>query len=279
MKNIKKMSFLLMLTAFTLQGCATQSEKKEVTLSNQAATKPATPAAKPTYVPAPAPVVEQYALDRLKQMSDKLVASKAFSYRSKSAIDLQSETGQFVTFFTKAEVVLQRPNKLYANISGDLPHIQIYFDGNKASAIDVDTNTYAVSTPLANIDKMLNYLMTKARISFPSADILYSDPYTEMTKNLTDATVVGDSMVNGVPSEHFTYREPAIDWEIWIAKGKNALPMRLAMSYRQVKNHPRFLVEFTDWKLNPKLKAHMFDFKAPVNGKQIEFGTFREQKK
>jgi hypothetical protein len=173
---------------------------------------------------------------------------------------------------------LQRPNKLYANISGDLLHIQIYFDGSKASAIDVDNNIYSVSTPLTTIDDMINYLMAKAHISFPTADILYSDPYTVMTKNLTDATVAGDSMVNGVPSEHFTYREPAIDWEIWIAKGKNALPMRLTMSYRQVENHPRFLVEFSDWKLNPKLKAGMFDFKAPANGKQIEFGTYREQK-
>jgi hypothetical protein len=279
MKNTKKMSLLLMVIAFTLQGCATQSEKKGFTVPNQAATKPATPVAKPAYVPAPAPVVEQYALDRLKQMSDKLVASKAFSYRSKSAIDLQSETGQFVTFFTEAEVALQRPNKLHANISGDLPHIQIYFDGTKASAIDVDNNIYAVSTPLANIDEMLNYLMTKARISFPSADIMYSDPYAVMTKNLTDATVVGDSMVNGVPSEHFTYREPAIDWEIWIAKGENALPMRLAMTYKQVESHPGFLVEFTDWKLNPKLKANTFEFKVPVDAKQIEFGTYLQQKK
>jgi hypothetical protein len=121
--------------------------------------------------------------------------------------------------------------------------------------------------------------MTKAGISFPFADIMYSDPYAVMTKNLTDATVVGDSMVNGVPSEHFTYREPAIDWEIWIAKGKNALPMRLAMTYKQVESHPGFLVEFTDWKLNPKLKSNTFEFKVPVDAKQIEFGTYLEQKK
>ena len=271
MKNAKKISLLLVVTALTLQGCATQSEKKAVTAPSQAATKPV---AKPAYEPEPAPVVEQYALDRLKQMSDKLVASNSFSYRSKSAIELQSETGQFVTFFTEAELALQRPNKLHMKVSGDSPTLHLYFDGAKASAIDTENNIYAVSTPLTNIDEMLNYVMTKAQVNFPSADLMYSDPYAVMTKNLTDATVVGESMVNGVPVEHFAYREPTIDWEIWIAKGEKAVPLRLAMTYRQVEKRPSFLVEFADWKLDPKLKASTFDFKAPANGKQIEFGDY-----
>ena len=40
----------------------------------------------------------------------------------------------------------------------------------------------------------------------------------------------------------------------------------------------RLLVEFTDWKLNPKLKANTFEFKVPVDAKQIEFGTYLQQK-
>jgi hypothetical protein len=276
MKNAKRIFLLLVVTAFMLQGCATQSEKKSV---SKPVAKPATSVTQSTVEPAPAPVVEKYALERLKQMSDKLIASKSFSYRSNSAIELQSATGQFVTFFTEAEVNLQRPNKLHMVASGDVPNLHLYYDGTKVAMIDADTNTYAVSTPLNNIDEMLNYVMTKAQINFPTADLMYSDPYAVMTKNLTDATVVGDSMINGIEVEHFAYREPAIDWEIWIAKGEKALPLRLAATYRQVKNRPSFLVEFADWKLNPRLKANTFEFKAPANGKQIEFGTYLDQKK
>ena len=276
MKNAKKISLLLLATAFTLQGCATPTEKKVVTEPSQAAT---TPAAKPTYVPAPAPVVEQYALDRLKQMSNTLTTSQSFSYRSESSIELQSKTGQFITFFTENEVALQRPNKLRMNLSGDTRNLQLYFDGSKVSAFHLDDNAYAVSTPLASIDEMLDFIMAKAQISFPSADLMYSDPYAVMTKNLTDAIVIDDSMINGVEVEHFAYREPAIDWEIWIAKGEKPLPLRLAVTYRQVERQPSFLVEFADWKLNPKLKASTFDFKVPANAKQVEFGAYADQKK
>jgi hypothetical protein len=194
-------------------------------------------------------------------------------------VDLQADSGQFVTFFNEAEVALQRPNKLRADVIGELMNVQLYFDGNKLLAFDAANNSYAISPPLANIDEMLEFLMTKAQISFPTADIMHSDPYAVMTKNLTDAIVVGDTVVNGVAVEHFAYREPGIDWEIWIAKGEKAVPLRLAMTYKQVKNYPRFLVEFFDWKLNPKLKNKLFDFKVPNDAKQVEFSSYFKQSK
>jgi hypothetical protein len=268
------------ILALSVQGCA-HTEKTPDNLQAQAATKvEQQPVAQPVNpAPPPAPIIEQHALDRLKQMSEKLVSAKAFTYRSNSFIDLQGDTGQFLTFFTDAEVALQRPNKLRVNVSGDAPKFQLIFDGTKVSAFDQKNNFHAVSGSLATIDEMLDFLMSKAQINFPSAEILNSNPYAVMTKNLTHAIVVGPSMVNGVPAEHFAYMEPGINWEIWIESGNNALPLRLAMTYKQVPNFPRFLVEFSDWNLNPKLSSDTFVFKIPVNSTEIEFGGFRAEQK
>lgn len=278
------LAFILLSAIFlalSVQGCAHQ-EKAPVNVQAQAATKATEqqPAAQPEKpAPPPAPILEKYALDRLKQMSEKLASTKAFTYRANSFIELQAVTGQFLTFFVDSEVALQRPNKLRVNVSGDLPSFQLYFDGAKVSTFDPQKNFYAVSEPLATIDEMLDFVMTKAQLNFPSADFMYSDPYAVMTKNLTHAIVVGPSMVNGVPCEHFAYMEPGINWEIWIENGKNVLPLRLAMTYKQVPNFPRFLVEFSDWNLKPKLSADTFVFKIPPNSKQIEFGNYRAEQK
>ena len=267
-KNPSK-HFLLSAIVFALsvQGCAHQEQKP--------VNAPAQPVAKVEQHPAnpaPAPVIEQYALDRLKQMSEKLTSTKAFTYRSNNFMEVQAAaTGQFLTFFVDTEVALQRPNKLRANVFGDVPGFQFYFDGAKVSAFDPQKNVHSVSGPLATIDEMLEFVTTRAHINFPSADFMYSDPYAVMTKNLSHAIVVGPSMVNGVPCEHFAYMEPGLNWEIWIENGKRALPLRLAMTYKQVPNFPRFMIEYKDWNLNPKLKADLFVFKAPVNSKQIEF--------
>jgi hypothetical protein len=51
------------------------------------------------------------------------------------------------------------------------------------------------------------------------------------------------------------------------------------MTYKQIPNFPRFLVEYSDWNLNPKLSADTFVFKIPANSKQIEFGTYRAEQK
>lgn len=266
--------------ALSVQGCAHQ-EKTPVNVQSQAATKveqqPAANLENPA--PPPAPIIEQYALDRLKQMSKKLASTRAFTYHSNSFIELQAATGQFLTFFIDSEVALQRPNKLRVNVLGDVSNFQLYFDGAKVSAFDPQKNVHAVSDPLVTIDEMLDFVMNKAQINFPSADFMYSDPYAVMTKNLTHAIVVGPSRVNGVPCEHFAYMEPGINWEIWIENGKRALPLRLAMTYKQVPNFPRFMVEYADWNLNPKLSADAFVFKAPANSKQIEFGAYRVEQK
>ena len=279
--KISLQHFLLssIVLALSVQGCAHQ-EKKPVNLTAQPVAKAEQqPAVQPVNpAPPPAPVIEKYALDRLKQLSTTLASAQAFTYRSNNFLEVQSTvTGQFLTFFVDTEVALQRPNKFRANVFGDVPSFQLYFDGANFSAFDPQKNVHSVSVPLATIDDMLGFVATKAHINFPSADFLYSDPYAVMTKNLTHAIVVGPSMVNGVPCEHFAYMEPGINWEIWIENGKRALPLRLAMTYKQVPNFPRFMVEYKDWNLNSKLKKDIFVFKAPVNAKQIEFDIYRTE--
>jgi hypothetical protein len=269
----------VIVLGISIQGCAHQEKIPVNVQAETAATAIEQKTAEQPENPAPPPIIEQHALDRLKQMSDTLVSAKAFTYHSNSFIELQAATGQFLTFFTDADVALQRPNKLHVNVSGDLPNFQLYFDGEKISAFDPRKNLYAVSGPVATIDEMLDFVMTKAQVNFPSADFLYSNPYTVMTRNLSHAIVVGPSMVNGVPCEHFAYMEPGINWEIWIESGKNPLPLRLAMTYKQVPNFPRFLIEFSDWDLNPRLKADTFIFKKPANAEQIEFSAYRAEQK
>jgi hypothetical protein len=269
----------IMVLALSAVGCASQ-EKKPVNVQHVAATKPVAATPKAQVAPAPAHIIEQHALDRLKQMSDGLIAAKAFTYKSNGIVEMLADTGQFLTFITEADVALQRPNKLRVNVSGDVPPFQLYFDGAKASVFDPQKNIHAAATqPIATIDELLEFAATKAKVNFPSSDFMYSDPYAIMTKGLTDAIIIGDVMVNGVLCEHFAYMDPAINWEIWIAKDKKALPMRLAMTYKQAPNSPRFFVEYKDWNLNPTLKASTFVFKAPANAQQLELETYQAERK
>jgi hypothetical protein len=224
-------------------------------------------------VPPPPPIVEQPALDRLKAMSDKLAAAKAFTYHARSSVERPAETGQFLTFFIESEVALERPGKLRANVGGDIPNFQLYYDGATVSALDPQKNFYAQTAAPATIDAMLPFLVEKTGIDFPSEDLLHSDPYAEMTKDLTHAIVVGPVKVNGVVCDHLAFMGQAANWEVWIEANERALPCRVAVTYKTVENFPRFQVEFLDWNLKPNTHPGQFVFKKPAGAKQIEFGS------
>ena len=253
--------------ALGAQGCAHKGPPP-ANMAPQEAGKPV--AAVPA---APPPVIEQQALDRLKAMSENLAAAKAFTYHARSTVEQPAKTGQFLTRFIESDVALQRPDKLRVLVTGDLPNFQFFYDGSNATAFDAAKNLYATAKAPATIDAMLPFVMDLAGIDFPAADFLVSDPYAEMTKDLTHAIVVGPAKVNGVATDHLAFMGASSNWEIWIDSGPAALPRRVAVTYKTVENFPRFQVEFLDWNLNPKLDASQFVFKKPAGAKPIEFSS------
>jgi hypothetical protein len=238
--------------------------------------EPAAPPGRPET--APTPIMEPRALGLLKHMSATLGAAKAFTYRSRSTVEVPATTGQLITLFATSEVALERPNKLRIHVTGEVPNFEFYYNGTNIAAFAPKNQVYSVASAPDTIDAMLKFVMDKTGIYFPSADVMYSDPYAMLTKDLTSAFVVGPTTVDGVPCEHLAFMGPGVNWEIWIETGKSALPRRLVVTYTEVQNFPRFLVEFSDWHLKPTLAASRFVFQKPRNAKQIEFSSPTEQK-
>jgi hypothetical protein len=259
--------------ALPVAGCAQQAQAP---VSAPAKAAPRTPEPAPPTAPsakAPAAVMEQAALDLLKRMSETLGAAKAFTYQSRSTVEVPAKTGQFVTLFGTSNVALERPNKLSVRVTGEVRNFDFYYDGINIFAFSPKDNAYSIADAPGTIDEMLKFVEHKTGIYFPSADVMFSDPYAMMATGVTSAFVVGPAAVDGFPCTHLAFRVPGVNWEIWIDTGKRALPRRLAVTYTDVRNFPRFLVEFYKWNLQPKLAASQFVFKRPPSAKQIEFGS------
>jgi hypothetical protein len=218
------------------------------------------------------PVKEQHALDLLKRMSDRLAGAKAFTFRSRSTIEAPGGTGQFLNFFAKSEVALVRPNKLEAKVRGDAPPFDFYYDGSQMTVYAPTEKLYATTEAPKSIDAMLPFAAKQAGILLPFDDVLYSDPYAVMTKDLTSAFYAGFSTIQGERCEHLAFASPGIQWQIWIA-AKTALPCLLMGELLDVQGAPRFAVEYWDWKLNPKLSPTRFSLAKPAGAGVMEFGT------
>lgn len=218
----------------------------------------------------PARVIEQGALDLVKKMSAKLAATPAFLVRTRSSTEAPGGTGQFLTFFTESVVAVERPNKLSAEIRGDAPPFDFYFDGVKMTAYEPTRKLYATTDAPKTLDELLPFATKTAGLLLPFEDVLYSDPYTELTRDMTSAFYAGYSVIRGTRCEHVALAAPGIEGQIWI-DAKTDLPCLIAGTLPNVQGAPRFTVEFYDWKLQPKLPGNLFTFTKPEGAEPMDF--------
>ncbi len=217
------------------------------------------------------PTPAQRALALLKPAADKLSEAKAFSFKTHSMVEVPSPVGQMINYFFDSEVAVERPNKLVSKKTGDGPAFDLYYDGKTFSGVDQKLGVYAQTDAPATLDALIPFVMEKTGIYFPCADMVYSDVYGNLTKDLTHAYWVDKSSVDGVLCDHLAFAGPGIEWQLWVGPEKDPLPRRLMVTLLSMERQPRFMVTFSDWKFKSGLPAKHFEFKKPPGANQIEF--------
>jgi hypothetical protein len=217
------------------------------------------------------PRIDPQAMAHLKRMSASLAAAKAFTYKSTSTKEVPSNTGQFLTLYSTADVAVKRPNKIRVKVGGEAPRFDFFYDGVTVSASAPGAKVYSTTKAPATIDAMLPELEQETGIKIASAPLLFSDPGAVLERGVTRAFVAGPVTVSGVACVHLAFQSPGVNWELWIEAGSSALPRRLAVTYTDVENFPRTLVEFSDWNLSPWVRDGSFAFHPPAGAKEIPF--------
>ncbi len=68
----------------------------------------------------------------LRQMGDYLGSLEHFRVHAEAASDEEIDTGQLVAFGHHLDMVVRRPDRLWAEVSGDIGHKRILYDGRTA---------------------------------------------------------------------------------------------------------------------------------------------------
>jgi hypothetical protein len=233
----------------------------------QAQNQPAIMAVTDTNAPSPA----QRALSLLKPAADRLSAAKAFTFKTQSMVEVPSPVGQMINYFFTSEVAVERPNKLASRKTGDGPAFDLYYDGKTFSGVDAKLGLFAQVDAPPTLDELIPFVMQKTGIYFPSADMLHSDVYGNLTKDLTHAYWVDKSSVDGIQCDHLAFAGPGVEWQIWVGPEKDPLPRRLMVTLLSMERQPRFMVSFSNWDLKSSVSAKHFEFKKPSGAQRIEF--------
>jgi hypothetical protein len=225
---------------------------------------------------APSRDIEPRALDLLKAATSRLERTKTFSFRTRNTPGSPTANDPFASFFADARFSVMRPDKVRAQVRGDAPPLDVFFDGTTLTVYQPTLNLYATSREPGTLEALIPFALQRAGVLFPLADVLEGDPQTTMIRRITRARYKGVATIAGKQCEHAAFAAPGVEWEIWIDALKS-LPCRLTGRLLDVQGAPHFAVDFFDWKLNPPLSAASFAFAKPAGASQLDFRALMGQ--
>lgn len=92
------------------------------------------------------------------------------------------------------------------------------------------------------------------------------------TSQITEGTDIGPATVEGVTCEHYAFRQPGLDWQIWIQLGDHPLPRKLVLTTLADEARPQH-TEVLNWNLAPSYDEATFTFDPPDDARKIVFAS------
>jgi hypothetical protein len=226
---------------------------------------PAAQGAKPTR-----PAISAEASAALLRMGHTL-AAEHFSLQAHTIRVYSDAGGQPLHIFHTLQIVVQRPNRLFAESTGDDGTTKLVFDGKTAYIFSLTHNKYAkIPVPDGTIEGLLKEAVGRLGVDFPLADFLSTAPNKAFLTGVTAGRVVGTVTIDGTSYLHLFFSQPpGIELELWLSKNDQSLPSRLIVTYRMLPGQPNFIAEFSDWSFDIHPSDAAFAFQPPAGAVEV----------
>jgi hypothetical protein len=206
----------------------------------------------------------------LKRMCDRLQAAKTFTVRGRASLELPVAGGELATFFNDYDTAVRRPDGLAARRFGDLPDFRFAFDGKAMTVFVPGSGKWGTTSAPATLDAMLPAAWEQGGLNMAFDELLVADPYAAITAGVTEAVRADQATIHGKKVEHLVLSGAALHVEYWIDPA-TALPARALVIYVDHPLRPHFMVEFAEWKLDPKLPDATFALPRPQGATEVAF--------
>ena len=130
------------------------------------------------------------------------------------------------------------------------------------------SSMYASVPAPATIVELADRLEDKYDLELPFVDLFrWGTPKSSLSE-ITAADYVGPSVVDGINTDHYAFRQPGLDWQIWIQSGDFPLPRKLVLTTLTDEARPQHSSVYT-WNLAPAVSAEAFAFVPPKDAMKI----------
>jgi hypothetical protein len=210
------------------------------------------------------------ALAELKRATDFLVAQPRFQFKARIFYDVVQEDGRRLQFEKSGEIFLQRPNQLYVESRRDDGRWRkLWYQDKTLSIADLSKSLHTQIEAPPTIDGTLDLLEALIKEPQALADLLYSD-LNHLDEKAIEADLVGDSILDGLPCVHLSFRGETVDWQLWIEQGETPFFRKVAVSYREVPGAPQYVALVDNWETPERFSDDLFKFVVPKDSEWIK---------
>jgi hypothetical protein len=184
--------------------------------------------------------------------------------------------GQKVQMQSALNVIAQRPNRFFIEITDNRQPRQLFYDGKTFTMWAPRLRYYAtIDTVPSSINEMAKILEDKYDIDLPLVDLFRWGTPDSHFEDIKSAIFVGPAVIDGVTCEQYAYRQEGLDWQVWIQAGKFPLPLKVVLTTTTDEARPQHEATYT-WNLAPSYNDKTFAFAAPPDAKKITFAKVQE---
>ena len=239
-------------------------------VAGQALAQVAAPAGK---APGAAAAKDQ-AREILMRMAGVLAGAQRFSVSVRSSYDAVQKSGEKIEFGETRKVTLSRPDRLRVESErSDGAKSLAVFDGKAITLVDLSHNAYATTPQPGGIDAALDHFVRDLGMRLPLSLLLRSRLPAELDAQVRSIAYVEKTTMHGVPSHHLAARTDTVDFQVWVADGEQALPLRVVITYRKSAGQPQFRAQLSDWNLAPALVDATFAAALPAGAQKVAFAA------
>jgi len=223
-------------------------------------------------------IIEDGAIDAIKEMSSFLTTANTLAITSEGSMDVVTNDGQRIQLDGVTNYKVRKPNGFVIDYNSDIKSRRFIYDGKTFTVYSPKLGYYSsVAAPPTNRE-VLDTIYNKFGIQLPLEDLFrWGDGQNaDRIQALKSAYEVGSATIDGVSTDHFAFREADVDWEVWIQKGDQPWPRKLVIVDRTDPARPTFTARL-NWQLNPTFTDADFAFVPDANAKKIQMATYKGQ--
>jgi hypothetical protein len=216
------------------------------------------------------PRIEPASIEALKKMGDHLQSLQTFSLSADTTTEVVLDDEQKLEIGGHATYQVKRPDHLRIDLQTDVVHGELVYDGKTLTYASPDQKTFAQVPAPPTIKETLERAAQRYDLQFPLADLFAWGTKDAPIDIIREGFFVGHAVVDGKQTDHWAYRGPDQDAEIWIASEGSPLPLKISLVDRQESTRPR-ITTILHWTENADIPADAFDYKPAEGSSKIGF--------